>query len=299
MMAILALIHSLQTQIIGLAEKQASTTSIVGFLADEYNKIRVVVTKLQPKAGCPQKAPALSPAHPKPAAQPYSQWYVPPVQQTAVLDGISFEAGEQFGEHTHQTTIKYAQQVQHPPKPQQPPRRKTPALSSVPRIQADDWVEVSGKGKVNTKTFAQAVAGGSPPQQHAPAAPPARAKTYPRGERDLIISTGSQADVTPTLLKLHSIITDELTKCNNRLALPVGMRQSKKGGIVITTAPRAPASSIKVNIESLLLQISALIGSTCRTTSEHQSGVTFLIHAMPTFERGTTKTQEQHEQEYL
>jgi len=46
MTAILTAIHSLQTQIIGLAEKQGSTTSTVGFLADEGNRIRVGVTKL-------------------------------------------------------------------------------------------------------------------------------------------------------------------------------------------------------------------------------------------------------------
>jgi len=68
---------------------------------------------------------------------------------------------------------------------------------------------------------------------------------------------------------------------------------------VITTATRAPASSIKANIEALLPQISALTGSTCRTTSERQSEIAFLIHAVLTFESGTTKTQEQHEQEYL
>jgi len=158
---------------------------------------------------------------------------------------------------------------------------------------------VSGKGKGKAQTFAQAAAAGSPPQQQAPTAPPARARTYPREERDLIISTGSQADISPKLPKLHSIITDELTKCNNRLALPIGVRQSKKGSIVITTALRGPASSIKANIEALLLQISALTGSTCRPTSERQSGIAFLVHAMPTFERGTTKTQEQHEQEDL
>jgi len=51
MTAILAAIHSLQTQIIALAEKQASTTSTVSFLADECNRIRVGVTKLQQEAG--------------------------------------------------------------------------------------------------------------------------------------------------------------------------------------------------------------------------------------------------------
>ena len=37
---------------------------------------------------------------------------------------MSFEAGQHFEEHTHQTTIEYAQGIQHLHKPQQPPRRK-------------------------------------------------------------------------------------------------------------------------------------------------------------------------------
>jgi len=51
MTAILAAVHSLQTQIIDLAEKQASTTSTVSFLADENNRIRLGVVKLQQQAG--------------------------------------------------------------------------------------------------------------------------------------------------------------------------------------------------------------------------------------------------------
>jgi len=158
---------------------------------------------------------------------------------------------------------------------------------------------VSGKGKGKAKTFAQAAVAGTPPQQQAPTAPPTRMKTYPREERDLIITTGSQMDFTPTLPKLHSIITDDLTKYHNRLALSIGVRQSKNSSIVITTASRAPASSIKTNIEALLPQISTLPRSTCKTTSECQSGIAFLIYTVPTFERETTKTQEQHEQEYM
>jgi len=115
----------------------------------------------------------------------------------------------------------------------------------------------------------------------------------------VIITTGSQSDITTTLSKLYGIITDELTKCNNRLALPIGVRQSKKGSIVVTTAPCAPASSIRANIEALPPQMSALTGSSCTTTSERQSGIAFLGHAVPTFERGTTRTQDQHEEEYL
>ena len=71
MTAILVAIHSLQTQIIGLAEKQASTTSTVSFLADETNRIRVEVTKLQQEAGQIQKAPAPAPRPPIPQPQPY------------------------------------------------------------------------------------------------------------------------------------------------------------------------------------------------------------------------------------
>jgi len=195
--------------------------------------------------------------------------------------------------------VQYAEEEQQLP---QPPRCKTPAPSSAPRIQADEWVKVSGKGKGKAKIFAQAAAAvAGPPtlQQQEPAAPPARTKTYPREERDLVISSSTQLDITPTLPKLHSIIKDELTKCNNRLAIPIKVRLSKKGSIVITTATRALASSIKANTEALLPQISAITNSTCSTTSERQSGMSFLIHALPTFKQGTTKTEDQHEQEYL
>jgi len=60
-----------------------------------------------------------------------------------------------------------------------------------------NWAEVANKGKGEAKTFAQAAAAAaaSPSQQHGPAAPPARAKTYSREERDLIIATNSQADI--------------------------------------------------------------------------------------------------------
>ena len=71
MTAILAAIHSLQTQIIGLEEKQVSTTSTVGFLADEYIRLRVGLTKLQQEAGHPQKALVPALARPKPIAQLY------------------------------------------------------------------------------------------------------------------------------------------------------------------------------------------------------------------------------------
>jgi len=71
MTAILAAIHSLQTQIIDLAEKQAPTTNTVSFLADKANKIRVGVAKLQQEAGCFQKAPAPTPRPPKSQPQPY------------------------------------------------------------------------------------------------------------------------------------------------------------------------------------------------------------------------------------
>ena len=71
MTAILVAIQSLQIQIIGLAEKQASTTSTVSFLADETNRIRVGVTKLQQEAGQIQKVPAPAPRPPKPQPQPY------------------------------------------------------------------------------------------------------------------------------------------------------------------------------------------------------------------------------------
>jgi len=52
MTAIQTAIHSLQTQIIDLAKKQAFTTSTVSFLVDEANRIRVAVAKLQQVPGC-------------------------------------------------------------------------------------------------------------------------------------------------------------------------------------------------------------------------------------------------------
>jgi len=152
MTAILATIHSLQTQIIGLAEKQASTTSTVGFLADECNRIRVGVTKLQEEAARLQKAPAPAPTRPKPASQPYPQGYAPPPLGT-LLPGAANLGGT--GYISNQTLAQYAQEEQQPP---QPSRRKTPAPSSAPRIQADDWVEITGKGKGKANTFAQAAA---------------------------------------------------------------------------------------------------------------------------------------------
>jgi len=282
MTAILVAIHSLQTQIIGLAEKQASTTSTVSFLADKTNRIRVGVAKLQQEAGRIQKAPAPAPRPPRPQLQLYQQGYAPPPPATFLSGAANLEG---TGHISNQTLAQYAQEQQQQ-QPPQPPRCKTPAPSSAPRIQADDWAEVTNKGKGKAKTFAQAAAAAaaSPLQQHALAAPPARAKTYPREERDLIIVTNSQADIISTLPKLHGIITDELTKCNNRLALLIGVCLSKKGSIVVTTTPKAPASSIKANIEALLCQISALTGTTCRTTSERQAGISFLVHAVPTFE---------------
>ena len=295
MTAILAAIHSLQTQVINLAEKQASTTSTVSFLGDETNRIRLGVAKLQQEAGRIQKgpAPALRPAKPQP--QLYQQEYAPPPPATLLPGAANLEG---TGHITNQTLAQYAQEQQQPP---QRPIRKTPAPSSAPRIQADDWAEVTNKGNEKAKTFAQAAvaAAASPSQQQAPVPPPAWAKTYPREESDLIIATSSHTHLTPTLPKLHGITTAELTKCNNRLALPIGVRLRKKGSIVVTTTPRAPASSIKANIEALLSQISALSGTTCRTTSERQAGISFLIHAVPTFERGITKTPEQHEAECL
>jgi len=64
--AILAAIHYLQTQVIALAEKQASTSSTISFLADETNRIRVGVAKLQQETGRMQKTPAPAPCPPKP-----------------------------------------------------------------------------------------------------------------------------------------------------------------------------------------------------------------------------------------
>jgi len=41
------------------------------------------------------------------------------------------------------------------------------------------------------------------------------------------------------------------------------------------------------------------MGSAYRTTRERKSSIAFLVHAVPIFERGTTKTYDQHEEEYL
>jgi len=213
MTAILAAIHSLQIQIIDLAEKEASTTSTVSFLADETNRIRLGVAKLQQQAGRILNAPIPAPRPPKPQPQPYQQGDAtsPPVR---LLPGAANL--EETGLINKQTQAQYVQEQQQPP---QPPRRKTPAPSSALRIQADDWTKVTNKGKGKAKSFAQAAAAAaaSPLQQQAPAALPARAKTYLREERDLIIASHSQADITPTLPKQHSIISDELTSITRPL----------------------------------------------------------------------------------
>jgi len=161
MTPILAAIYSLQTQIISLAEKQASTTSTVSFLADETNRIRVGVAKLQQEASRIQKAPMPAPRPPKPQTQPYQQGYAPLSPVTSLLGAANLGELRQI---SNQTLAQYAWEQQQP---QQPPRCKTPAPSSAPRILADDWVEVMNKGKGKAKSFAQAVAatGPAPPQQ--------------------------------------------------------------------------------------------------------------------------------------
>jgi len=175
MTAILAAIHSLQTQIIGLAEKQASTTSTVSFLADETNRIRVGVAKLQQEAGRIQKAPTPAPPLPKPQPQPYQQGYAPPPPVTLLPGAANLGVP---GQISNQTLAQYAQEQEQL---QPPPRRKTPAHSSAPRIQVYDWVEVTNKGKGKAKTFAQAAAAAGPAtsqqQQQTPAVAPAGAKT--------------------------------------------------------------------------------------------------------------------------
>jgi len=168
MTAILAPILSLQTQIIDLAEKQASTTSTVSFLADETNRIRLGVAKLQQEAGRIQKAPAPAPRPPKTQPQPYQQGYAPPPPAT-LLSGAANLGGP--GQISNQMLAQYAHDQKQAS--QQPPRRKTPAPSSTPCIQADNWVEVTNKRKGKAKTFVQAAAAAEPPQQQAPAAPPA------------------------------------------------------------------------------------------------------------------------------
>jgi len=66
---------------------------------------------------------------------------------------MSFEARRHFCEYNYQTMLEYRSEVQYAPQPQQLPRHKTPALYSASRIQVDDWVKVSGKGKGKAKTF--------------------------------------------------------------------------------------------------------------------------------------------------
>ena len=65
MTAMLAAIHSLQLQITNLDEKQAATSSTLGFLTDETHQIRKGVTKLQQEAGRMQKAPPAPASRPK------------------------------------------------------------------------------------------------------------------------------------------------------------------------------------------------------------------------------------------
>ncbi|PLW25024.1 hypothetical protein PCASD_24248 [Puccinia coronata f. sp. avenae] len=58
-------------------------------------------------------------------------------------------------------------------------------------------------------------------------------------------------NITALLPRVNMVITDDLAKCNLQHALPISVRLSKKGAIVITTAPRCEAASIKANIEAL------------------------------------------------
>ena len=160
MTAMLAAIHSLQLQVTNLAKKQAATSSTLGFLTDETHQIRKGVTKLQQEAGRIQKAPAPAPRPPKPHPQPYQQGYTPPLPASLLREAAN------LGGLAHISNQTLAQYVQEEQQPQQPPRRKTPAPSSAPRIQADDWVEVIGKGKAKAKTFAQAATAGPAPPQH-------------------------------------------------------------------------------------------------------------------------------------
>jgi len=121
---ILAAIHSLHTQIIDLAEKQASTTSTLSVLADETNRIRLRVAKLQQEAGHIQKAPAPALRPPKPQPQPNQQGYAPLPIVTLMPVAANLEGTGHISNHT---LVQYAQEQQQLP---QAPRRKTPAPSS-------------------------------------------------------------------------------------------------------------------------------------------------------------------------
>jgi len=273
MAILLAAMSSLQLQVTTLTEHVGDNTSGIKSLALDLDRVKHSIRSLNTQVGRPnhfQQVQTAAAAH-------------PPQQQL------------------NRPILKLAQQQQQAPQQKQQQQQAPcpkPGPSSDQRIQADGWVEVIRKGK--DKPIAQAAAGSvaAPP----PAQVPKQMKIYPRKERDLVIPAdpSSQQDITPTLPKLHATITKDLAKCGNlRPALPIEVRLSKKGAIVITTAPHAPASSIKANIEALLPQISAITGTNCTSIGGCNSGIFFLIHAVPTFERETTKTEDQHEAEYL
>jgi len=105
MTAMLAAIHSLQLQINNLAEKQAATSSTLGFLTDETHQIRKGITKLQQEAGRTQKALAPAPCPPKPQPQLYQQGYAPP--PSATLLPVAANLGG-LGQISNQTLAQYA-----------------------------------------------------------------------------------------------------------------------------------------------------------------------------------------------
>ncbi|PLW25025.1 hypothetical protein PCASD_24238, partial [Puccinia coronata f. sp. avenae] len=128
--------------------------------------------------------------------------------------------------------------------------------------------------------------------------PTSPSKTYSREKRELVLPpqhTDATRDITALLPRVNMVITDDLAKCNLQHALPISVRLSKKGAIVITTAPRCEAASIKANIEALLPTISTAT-NTLREKAVCQADdkVQFLINMVPTATDATDDENLQH-----
>ncbi|PLW25017.1 hypothetical protein PCASD_24241 [Puccinia coronata f. sp. avenae] len=133
-----------------------------------------------------------------------------------------------------------------------PPKANAPPQPIHPRTSADEFVEVQTK-KNRKKSYANAATAA------AATTPTNRPRTPPN----------QLAHRRHMHAKSH--------------ALPISVRLSKKGAIVITTAPRCEAASIKANIEALLPTISTAT-NTLREKAVCQADdkVQFLVNMVPT-----------------
>jgi hypothetical protein len=156
------------------------------------------------------------------------------------------------------------------------------------------------KKKSWSQVAAAAAPATGPATSTSPSNPPT--KTFPREDREVVIpavAAEAATNITSCLPRLHAILTEDLAKCGKRTALPIQLCLSKKGAIVITTAPKVPPSSINENLEALLPQICQISGTTCTQIVSRKAAISFLIHAVPVPGQRTTQTQDQHEEEFL